>query len=397
MDNELKAILDDFSTFMKTSFKSVTDIKDENKFFYKDEIINLVKYCNENKQKIDEVLTKISDEFDKYDSLKANLLCHVCGALVEFGGNQDIVISHVIQKLKEALMWIVSAQINHEIDDRKKVHIYVSFASIDYLITAAMTMLSRNSLEREKFKNDKDIQILIDTISSEVTKNIYYLKKIMELTDNLEMTVIHPGKRKGYKVRVNGVQNYFHFFTLLQGELIEKVSDELALDKALLNKNAVDVARAAKIPDESEKAEDRAIFSYYIWTALNSDKTLSKNVPLEQWVYGELFPKHTPTILGEKVILIGDNVLAERSWDRSFFSPLHDALKPQVSIISYLTENEVEEWLNKIVLEKSKVEQTSTSNESVKEMRKDEDVENETKVENNEKSFKKFFRKLFSK
>lgn len=395
MDNELKIMLDGFSNFMKIPFKNISDIKDENKFFYKDEIINLVKYCNENKHKIDEVLTKISDEFDEYDILKANLLCHVCGALVEFGGNQDIVISHVIQKLKEALMWIVSAQINHEIDDQKRVYIYISFASIDYLITAAMTMLSRNSLEREKFKNDKDIQTLIDTISSEVTKNIYYLKKIMELTDNLEMTVIHPGKKKGYKVKVDGVQNYFHFFTLLQGELIEKVSDELGLDKVLLNKNAVNVARAEKILDESEKAEDKTIFSYYIWTALSSDKTLSKNVPLEQWVYGELFPKHTPTIVDEKVVLIGDNVLAERSWDRSFFSPLHDALKPQVSILSHLNEAEVEEWLNKIVLEKSKIEQTSTSNESVKEIKEDEQVE--TKVENNEKGFKKFLKKLFRK
>ncbi|WML33306.1 hypothetical protein [Clostridium sp. OS1-26] len=397
MNNELKVILDDFSSFMKTPFKNISDVKDKNKFFYKDEIINLVKYCNENKHKIDEVLTKVSDEFNEYDSLKANLLCHVCGALVEFGGNQDIVISHVIQKLKEALMWIVSAQINHEIDNRKKVYIYVSFASIDYLIMTAMTMLSRNSLEREKFKNDKDIQILIDTISSEIGENIYYLKKIMELTDNLEIIVIHPNKKKGYKVKVDGVQNYFHFFTLLQGELIEKVSYELGVDKALLNKNAVDVARAAKVPDSSEKAEDKAIFSYYIWTALSSDKTLSQNVPPEQWIYGELFPKHTPTILGEKVVLIGDNVLAERSWDRSFFSPLHDALKSQVSILSHLTEPEVEEWLHKIVLEKGKIKQTSTSNESAKEIKDDEEVEIETKVENNEKGFKKFFKKLFNK
>lgn len=385
MNNELKLTLDNFSDFMKMPFENISDIKDNNKFFYKDEIISLVNYCNKDRDKIDVVLTKISDEFEEYDNLKANLLCHVCGALVEFGGNQDIVISHVIQKLKEALMWIVSAQMNHEIDDRKKVYIYISFAVIDYLITAAMTMLSRNSLEREKLKNDKDIQILIDTISLETSENIYYLKKIMELTDNLEMTIIHTSKRKGYKVKVDGVQNYFHFFTLLQGELIEKVGDELGLDKALFNKNAIDVARAERIPEETEKAEDKAIFSYYIWTALSLDKTLSKNVPLEQWVYGELFPKHTPAILNHKVVLIGDNVLAERSWDRSFFSPLHDVLKPKVSIIAHLTETEVEEWLNKIVLEKSKIEQTSTRNESVKEIGKD------------EKGFKKFFRKFFNK
>lgn len=385
MNNELKLTLDNFSDFMKMPFENISDIKDNNKFFYKDEIISLVNYCNKDRDKIDVVLTKISDEFEEYDNLKANLLCHVCGALVEFGGNQDIVISHVIQKLKEALMWIVSAQMNHEIDDRKKVYIYISFAVIDYLITAAMTMLSRNSLEREKFKNDKDIQILIDTISLETSENIYYLKKIMELTDNLEMTIIHTSKRKGYKVKVDGVQNYFHFFTLLQGELIEKVGDELGLDKALFNKNAIDVARAERIPEETEKAEDKAIFSYYIWTALSLDKTLSKNVPLEQWVYGELFPKHTPAILNHKVVLIGDNVLAERSWDRSFFSPLHDALKPKVSIIAHLTETEVEDLLNKIVLEKSKIEETSTRNESVKEIGKD------------EKGFKKFFRKFFNK
>ncbi|MCY6371757.1 hypothetical protein [Clostridium ganghwense] len=399
MNNKLNIIMDNFTRFMKEGFEKIGDIEDKNNFFYKSEILELVKYCNTNKDMINEVLSQISKEFHTYNELKANLLCHVCGALVEFGGNQDIIISHVIEKLKDALTRIGESIIKkeEEQDVYKKVGIYVSFQIIDYLIMASMTMLARNSLEREKFKNDEDIQVLLNFVTTDVVKNIYYIQKIMGLTDNLEMTVIHVGKKKGYKVKVDGVQNYFHFFTLFQGELIEKVSDELGLDKALLNKNAVDIARAAKISDGSEKAEDKAIFSYYIWTALSSDKTLSKNIPLEQWVYGELMPKHTPTILGEKVVLIGDNVLAERSWDRSFFSPLHDALKPQVSILSHLTETEVEEWLHKIVLEKSKIEQTSTSNESVKEIKKDEEVKTETKVENNEKRFKKFFKKLFGK
>ncbi|MCB2313380.1 hypothetical protein LGL55_19845 [Clostridium tagluense] len=391
MDNELKIILDDFSGFMKTHFKNVSDIKDKNNFFYKDEIVNLIKYCNGNKHTIDQVLSKISKEFNAYDAFKATLLCCVCGTLVEFGGNQDIIISHIIEKLKEALICIVSAQTNQENDDKRKVYIYVSFQTIDYLIIAAMTMLVRNSLEREKFKNDKDIQLLINTISPESTKNIYYLEKIMELTDDLEMVVIHPHKKKGYKIRIDGVQNYFHFFTLLQGELIEKVSDELELDKTLLNRNAVDVARTEKMPDNLGNVDDKAIFSYYIWNALSLDKTLSKNIPLENWIYGELMPKNTPTIFDEIVILIGDTVLGGRTWEGSFFYPFHDALKSQVSIIAILSETEVEQWLNKIVQEKNEI------SESNKNIEKDEVIHSEIKVENTEKGFKKFFKSLFGK
>ncbi|MCH5138318.1 hypothetical protein JMF89_14050 [Clostridiaceae bacterium UIB06] len=399
MARELNVIMDNFTTFMKEGLGKIGDIQDKNNFFYKSEILELVNYCDTNKGEIDAVLSQISKEFDTYNELKANLLCHVCGALVEFGGNQDIIISHVIEKMKEALIWIAGsiAKKEEEEDLHKRVKVYVSYQIIDYLITAAMTMLSRNSLEREKLKNDKDIPVLLSIVTTDVVKNIYYIQKIMELTDNLEMTVIHPGKKKGYKVKVDGVQNYFHFFTLLQGEFIEKVSDELGLDKGLLNKTAVDVARATVITDSSEKAEDKAIFGYYIWSALSLDKTLSKNVPLEQWVYGELMPKHTPAILGERVVLIGDNLLRERSWDRSFFSPLHDALKPQVSIISRLNEAEVEGYLDKMVLEKSKMEQTSTNNEGDKVIEKDEKVEIEAKVEDNEKGFKGFLKKLFNK
>lgn len=399
MASELNVIMDNFTTFMKEGLGKIGDIQDKNNFFYKSEILELVKYCDTNKSEIDAVLSQISKEFNTYNELKANLLCHVCGALVEFGGNQDIIISHVIEKMKEALIWIAGsiAKKEEEGDLHKRVKVYVSYQIIDYLIMAAITMLSRNSLEREKLKNDKDIPVLLSIVTTDVVKNIYYIQKIMELTDNLEMTVIHPGKKKGYKVKVEGVQNYFHFFTLLQGEFIEKVSDELGLDKGLLNKTAVDVARAAVIPDSSEKAEDKAIFGYYIWSALSLDKTLSKNVPLEQWVYGELMPKHTPTILDERVVLIGDNLLRERSWDRSYFSALHDALKPEVSILSRLTEVEVEEWLDKIVLEKNKIEKTSANDEGSKVVEKDEKVEREAKVEDNEKGFKGFLKKLFNK
>ncbi|OAA87551.1 hypothetical protein [Clostridium coskatii] len=398
MDSKLNEIMDNFTRFMKEGFEKIGDIKDENNFFYKSEILELVKYCDRNKSEIDAVLSQISKEFNTYNDLKANLLCHVCGVLVEFGGNQDIVISHVIEKMKETLIWIAGsiAKKEEEKDLHRRVKVYVSYQIIDYLITAAMTMLSRNSLEREKLKNDKDMPILLSIVTTDVVKNIYYIQKIMELTDNLEMTVIHPDKKKGYKIKVDGVQNYFHFFTLLQGEFIEKVSDELVLDKGLLNKTAVDVARAAVIPDSSEKAEDKAIFGYYIWSALSLDKTLSKNVPLEQWVYGELIPKHTPPILGERIILIGDNLLKERIWDRAYFSPLHDALKPQVSIISRLNEAEVEEYLDKIVLEKRKIEQASRNNESSKVIEKDEKVEMKIKVENNERGFKGFLKKLFN-
>jgi len=49
-----------------------------------------------------------------------------------------------------------------------------------------------------------------------MTSSTYYIKAVLDVEDGVEVVVLHPETSEGCVVETVGIQNCFHFFTLLQ-------------------------------------------------------------------------------------------------------------------------------------------------------------------------------------
>jgi hypothetical protein len=279
------------------------------------------------------------------DPFRAAAIAVNCGTLTEMGGDPNLVAPHLLAVLPrhtQLACELIERQANA--DDAtifsESPDVVRAGAGSRYLLLATMTVFCRLPEYRERARENIELCERIEVLRDE-HHEANFVAQLLSFTDAMELLVLAPNEKKGFRVALEAVSTAAHLFTLLQAELIS--NNHLYGDA--LDANVVQVARG-EVP-HTELCHDHARFHYYPWGGLKADGTLDEtnllvNIPVD------LSPRDIPPFDGVPVMLVGPKVWGSRSWDSNFFANIHDALQSRVEIVSVLSQDEVNDWLSRI-------------------------------------------------
>ena len=286
---------------------------------------------------------------DPYQAARAAMLT---GVLVEQGGGPTIALPPILDRAPDLLfrarelfdiMVLENAPIDDFYDDYPALFAQYfkampegvkSVRGLPLLLRPAMTMLCRDVSSRVAARQNA---ALVRTVSEmkEIQREAGYLHRVLEMTDDAPFLVLHANQKKGFRIRVTGVQNNFHLFTLLQGALIGPGK----LDGPPPDPEVIALAKGEA--QHARSLHDSAAFGYFHYLGLRPDKTLDTVIGSVGWLWGEAPAFTTPVWKNQHVVLLDKLSLGSRGWDSGFFAPLHDALRSSVVIEESLSPSDV--------------------------------------------------------
>jgi hypothetical protein len=208
-----------------------------------------------------------------------------------------------------------------------------------YLCLAAMAHLCRDVPLRQRVRRAHGVPACLEAVE-DVIKHAWFVRLVLELTDELELLVLCPEQRRGYRVRADGVRTCFHLFTLLQGALIGDPAAGWLTSPSPDGPEDPEVYAVAtgEAPHLKVRSASQR-FHFHDWRALGRDGALVHD--LRASISGQSAPSEIPVHDGLPVVLLGRPVLGGRSWDTNFFANVHDALRSSVTVLAQLSEAEV--------------------------------------------------------
>lgn len=358
-------VTQDFIDYLHKPITNGQDLKQDQTAFQEPAIGQLLRFAVENRDSLDEILTSIAMVLPlDLDMYKKGLTCLICGSLIEFGGDPKIVVDHIIQQLENHLTatesflslaeqegWEGNKLSPKQLDfffakdtDALKANITAS-----YVVLAAMTSICRLKEARQSIRTNTPLIHQVVQLEDEVD-NLYYLKQVLYSADDLEMVILHPQSETGLKIKADMIQNNFHFFTLVQDLYLTQFGSEQIFTGLSINEKAVHVAKGGSL-SEKDDLSDHALFGFYDFNALDEDGNLPAAVMPANWLFGEGTLHHIPKLSGVPVVILGENTLGDRSWDITFCTPVHEALKPKLEILEILSRDQVQQYITLIKLQ----------------------------------------------
>jgi hypothetical protein len=214
------------------------------------------------------------------------------------------------------------------------------------LSIAAMTHLCLDGVLRLQAMTTRGLFEALDAWI-ESAPEAEFVQIVLDLADGLELLVLAPNERKGFRVKLQAVRTNFHLFTLLQAALIGD-PDAGWLAGTPPDPRVVAVATGEQ-PHETLLV-DHQRFHFYDWAALAPDATLRRDMNvLNATIWGEGSPWDIPKVGTQRVVLLGPPLLGGRSWDSNFFANIHDALRSHTRVLARLSPAEVDAALAEIV------------------------------------------------
>jgi len=264
------------------------------------------------------ILAALLPALDAADAMKAACVAVCCGTAVEWGVDPAIAGGAVVRRLDVAVR-----------DDSDA-------SAIKLLAVAAMAHLARSVGLRRAARRLDGLADRLAAIEDRVHE-AWYVRTALSLLDDLELLVLAPAARRGYRLRVEAVKSNFHLFTLVQGALIGDPDDGwLAAEPC-----DADVLAIARGEARDTGRADHARFHFYQASALTADGVIGAGLAGSIWGEGtprELATRHD----GAAVMLVGPTVLGTRGWSSGFFAAIHGALRSRAEVIATLTPAEVD-------------------------------------------------------
>jgi hypothetical protein len=295
---------------------------------------------------LDAVLTAVAAMIRASDPFRGATIALACGTLVEWGGDPGAVFPHLLSELPRHL---ALARRAHEREETAPGALFdedpdAARASkgLTYLLLATMTVICRNARFRQPLRANPEIVSGIEAIHS-AHREANFVARVLDLTDDLELLVLAPNERKGFRVALEAIASCGHLFTLLQAALI----DGGHLVGEPTDPEVLAVARGEQ-PHE-QLLTDHARFNFAPWYSLVSADSLAESALDGLIAMGvEAHPAGIPQFDDVPVVLVGPTAFASRSWDSNFFANIHDALRSRVEIVEVLSEAETAKWIERI-------------------------------------------------
>lgn len=305
---------------------------------------------------------------------------NTCGLAVEVGADPGTAVGPILDRLPALLAgakeladgiqthfgtpnleqvpeekWEEAARQSPEAGEMVRRFLAIAFAG-----RSAMTMLARRAELRHQARTRADLADAV-IAAREVNPYAFYLAELLGSADGEEVIVLDLARELGFLVRLTGVRNNFHFFTLLQDALANhptaagwdgpKPSPLLAAvakGERMVSAVTPDEWSASGMLNADGEVYDRNLWTFYQWPALQPDGSIETAAAAQPhmpwWAWGEMKPGELTDLDGVRLLLLGPPEMP-RAWGLGFFSPLHPALRSAVTVEKVLSPESVKGWL----------------------------------------------------
>lgn len=336
------------------------DLDTQASFFKRPEVRGLYFEVVEGAAK-DEVLRAAVAQFGDLHPHRAALLAVFCGALVENGADPQLMFDAVRQlagrllaslapycaaqpdepdeddegeegepqdgqalaawQAAEAALASLSPPARFEVDARQR--------AVDLLVLPLMTMVVRDVRNHQSLVADEGLLAHVEAMYANDSlpfEALHFLRAAALLSYEDELVVLLPASRAGMVVRAQGLNNNFHAFTLLQ-DLMETHAQTLGIRQPPRTRRDGD--------------SDAASFLWLQATAYAKGELVDRMA----WSWGEGTLRENARRQGRLVLVaLETDDKPARGWN-GFTHVLHAEQNPQVSLVHFLTPDEVAAYL----------------------------------------------------
>jgi hypothetical protein len=283
------------------------------------------------REQIDHELARLREPIRVADIPTAGILALCCGAMVEAGGNPELTISEIADKLPDATdgarKFVDACRAAADADNEQgaehneyagdpvadfgdQVRSYYTEAAnayyaLDPLGLGAIAMMSRSPDVRKHVRAQHPV-LLNDALAlAPYHERASFLATMLRVLDHEPLVAIHPGLHRGYLLEMVGIATNFELFILLGDVLIGDPAG------GWLPGERPDPRVGAACRDSPVVAgADSAVgaFNVWNWTGLRADGTLpagEQRAGSEHWVWMEGLPADIEPFHGQRIVLLG--------------------------------------------------------------------------------------------
>jgi hypothetical protein len=302
------------------------------------------------------------------------------GALVEHGGSPDMALSAVLERLPEVLLGAADFAAacrqaageetegeaipedtddpDEDTDKEEQADPVDQFGpqvaaqmpdtagawnALDALGLGVIAMLSRSVDGRRQARENQELLEGLAAVG-EAHPRIGWLNMLLSVLDGEELLVLHPGEKRGYRVRIRGLADNFQLHTLLADALIGKPSQGWLSGR---RPDPLVVAAARDRPVHPSSATAEGAFNLWNWTGLQADGALPEGMGgSDDWIWNEGMPADIVPFEGRRIVLLGPPAYP-RTWNagRRF-----DGMVGELTVLEKLPAAAVADWLARLAV-----------------------------------------------
>jgi len=227
---------------------------------------------------------------------------------------------------EETRHWNETQSLLQNLSKKERKELEDNVAAINLLVLPLMTMLMRAKECRKKYVSGDYIEYdIIERLYYSETlemEELYYLEQAFHISDIDSVFVIFPPQNIGIEVAIEGINNNFHFFTLLQDVIKEKAKD-LGLQI-----------------ETKQRGREEAHYHYLQANAYTKGNCTANML----MAWGEAAVYQNTTKNGQAILIADKMQMKSRSWS-GFVDIIHDAQKSSVTFKRILYQEEIEACL----------------------------------------------------
>ena len=328
-------------------------------------------------EQIDEALARLREPISTAAIPTAGILGLCCGAMVEAGGNPQITIAEIVDRLPEtmtraqkfadacrdaadeAVAVVVRTEGGTEeiepyggdpvadFGDQVREHYpdeANAFHALDPLGLGAIAMMSRSPAIRS-LVHQRQPDLLDQALGlAPVHPRASFLAMMLRVLDHAPLLAIHPELRRGYMLEMFGIATNFELYILVADALIgEQAGGWLPGERPDPR-----IAAACRNEPITPGAESTiGAYNLWNWTALRPDSTLPSDGQFagsEHWVWLEGVPADIRPFEDLRVVLLGPSPYARILQAGRCFRDMPADLR----VTRVLPDAEVEDWLERL-------------------------------------------------
>jgi hypothetical protein len=309
-------------------------------------------------------LLRMTGLLSEADLLGAAAISIACGALVEdSGGDPLIPLQGVLTRVKEAIALAIplaaachraAESAREELEEgtsvvevfgpqvmNSMVENARAWAALDFMGPAAVALLSASAEARRIARQDTE---LVEEARQLAPDHEWarYIADLAQVLEGEELLVLHPGLRRGYRVRISGIADNFQLHTLLADALIgDPAEGWLPGDRP----DARVVAAARDREVDVAAADTQGSFTLMTWRGLQGDQSLSaETMRTDNWIEHNATPADIPLFDGVRVVLLGPPPYV-RAWSSG---RRHVGMHGDLRVTRVLSKQEVDDYLQRI-------------------------------------------------
>jgi tetratricopeptide (TPR) repeat protein len=252
----------------------------------------------------------------------ASYLALICGSLAEAGADPELAIPPLMSAFDRALSLALEFKTacGADLDDLLRQPdpriVRDQIANLDPQVAkfpgptrawnslrgycvGALALLARSPTSRRAARGNSELRDRIVRLVPDCPE-LALLEELLSAPDGEEMLVIHPGLKRGYRVRISGVSSNSQLHTLLAYLLVGDPQGGW-LPGVRPNRRIMAAERGTLVPWESLVAQ--SIFNMVSWRGVLPDGQLSEDPAT--WILGEGRPSDIPRFEGQWVMLMG--------------------------------------------------------------------------------------------